>query len=60
MIMSFRLSTKLIWEAITIRSMNFFYFIINFAVGGNFPGPVDANTVFPQWLIVDYIRVYQN
>jgi beta-glucanase (GH16 family) len=38
----------------------FFYFIINLAVGGNFPGAPDANTLFPQWLIVDYIRVYQN
>lgn len=36
-----------------------FYFIINLAVGGNFPGAPDATTVFPQWLIVDYIRVYQ-
>jgi beta-glucanase (GH16 family) len=36
-----------------------FYLIINLAVGGNFPGPVDANTQFPQWLIVDYLRVYQ-
>ncbi len=36
-----------------------FYFLINLAVGGNFPGPVDANTMFPQWLIVDYVRVYQ-
>lgn len=36
-----------------------FYFLVNLAVGGNFPGPVDATTVFPQWLIVDYVRVYQ-
>ncbi|MBC7902320.1 MAG: family 16 glycosylhydrolase [Gemmatimonadaceae bacterium] len=36
-----------------------FYFIINMAVGGNLPGPPDANTVYPQWLIVDYIRIYQ-
>ncbi len=37
-----------------------FYFILNLAVGGNFPGAPDASTLFPQWLIVDYIRVYQN
>ncbi|MES1198251.1 MAG: family 16 glycosylhydrolase [Chitinophagaceae bacterium] len=37
-----------------------FYFIINLAVGGNFPGAPDAGTLFPQWLILDYIRVYQN
>lgn len=36
-----------------------FYFIINLAVGGNWPGAPDANTVFPQWLIVDYVRIYQ-
>ena len=36
-----------------------FFFIINLAVGGNWPGSPDATTVFPQWLIVDYIRVYQ-
>jgi beta-glucanase (GH16 family) len=36
-----------------------FYLLINLAVGGNFPGPVDATTVFPQWMIVDYVRVYQ-
>jgi beta-glucanase (GH16 family) len=36
-----------------------FFFIINMAVGGNLPGPPDASTVFPQRLIVDYIRVYQ-
>lgn len=36
-----------------------FYLIVNLAVGGNLPGSPDASTVFPQWLIVDYIRVYQ-
>jgi beta-glucanase (GH16 family) len=36
-----------------------FYFIMNLAVGGNWPGAPDASTVFPQWLIVDYIRIYQ-
>ncbi len=36
-----------------------FYFIINLAVGGNWPGNPDATTNFPQWLIVDYIRLYQ-
>ncbi|HMR92354.1 MAG TPA: family 16 glycosylhydrolase [Chitinophagaceae bacterium] len=36
-----------------------FFFIINLAVGGNWPGNPDATTYFPQWLIVDYIRVYQ-
>ncbi|HEY6504101.1 MAG TPA: family 16 glycosylhydrolase [Chitinophagaceae bacterium] len=36
-----------------------FFMIINFAVGGNWPGSPDASTAFPQWLIVDYLRVYR-
>lgn len=36
-----------------------FYFIINLAVGGQWPGNPDAGTTFPQWMIVDYVRVYQ-
>lgn len=36
-----------------------FFFIVNLAVGGNWPGAPDASTVFPQWFILDYIRVYQ-
>lgn len=36
-----------------------FFFIFNIAVGGNWPGSPDATTVFPQWMIVDYVRVFQ-
>lgn len=36
-----------------------FFFIVNMAVGGNWPGSPDATTYFPQWLILDYVRVYQ-
>jgi beta-glucanase (GH16 family) len=36
-----------------------FFFIMNVAVGGNWPGPPDATTVFPQEMVVDYIRVFQ-
>jgi len=36
-----------------------FFFIMNVAVGGNWPGNPDATTVFPQRMIVDYVRVYQ-
>ncbi len=36
-----------------------FYIIINLAVGGNFVGPPDANTVFPQTMLVDYVRIYE-
>lgn len=37
---------------------NPFYIIINVAVGGNLPGNPDANTTFPQRMLVDYVRVY--
>ena len=36
-----------------------FFFIINLAVGGNWPGSPNDQTVFPQYYIVDYLRVYQ-
>lgn len=36
-----------------------FFLIFNLAIGGSWPGNPDATTYFPQWLIVDYIRVYQ-
>ncbi|HMT54710.1 MAG TPA: family 16 glycosylhydrolase [Saprospiraceae bacterium] len=35
------------------------FFIFNLAVGGNWPGSPDANTVFPQRIFIDYIRVFQ-
>jgi beta-glucanase (GH16 family) len=37
-----------------------FFFIFNVAVGGNWPGSPDATTSFPQHMIVDYVRVFQN
>ena len=37
-----------------------FYIILNLAVGGNLPGPPNAETVFPQTMVVDYVRVYEN
>jgi beta-glucanase (GH16 family) len=37
----------------------YFYLIFNLAVGGNWPGSPNAATYFPQWLIVDYVRVYK-
>lgn len=36
-----------------------FYIILNVAVGGNWPGPPDGTTVFPQTMLIDYVRVYQ-
>lgn len=38
---------------------NPFFFVINVAVGGNWPGSPDASTNFPQRMFVDYIRVFQ-
>jgi beta-glucanase (GH16 family) len=34
------------------------FIIFNVAVGGNWPGPPDGTTVFPQQMLVDYVRVY--
>lgn len=36
-----------------------FFIIINLAVGGVFGGDPTADTVFPQSLYIDYVRVYQ-
>ncbi|MDJ0839269.1 MAG: family 16 glycosylhydrolase [Acidobacteriota bacterium] len=35
-----------------------YHFILNLAVGGNWPGYPDETTTFPQVLEVDYVRVY--
>jgi beta-glucanase (GH16 family) len=35
------------------------FFIFNVAVGGNWPGPPDFTTEFPERMYVDYIRVFQ-
>lgn len=35
------------------------FFIFNVAVGGNWPGSPDHTTVFPQQMLVDYVRVFQ-
>jgi len=37
-----------------------FYIILNLAVGGALPGSPNAETQFPQTLLVDYVRVYKN
>ncbi|MFG1603959.1 discoidin domain-containing protein [Actinoplanes sp. NPDC049265] len=36
-----------------------FYLILNLAVGGDFPGPIDSSTPFPSRMLVDYVRVLQ-
>jgi beta-glucanase (GH16 family) len=35
-----------------------FYLLLNLAVGGNFVGSPNSETVFPQTFLIDYVRVY--
>jgi beta-glucanase (GH16 family) len=36
-----------------------FFLLLNMAVGGEWPGGPDDTTVFPQVMLVDFVRVYQ-
>lgn len=36
-----------------------FFVILNVAVGGSWPGNPDSTTIFPQTMLVDYVRVYR-
>jgi beta-glucanase (GH16 family) len=36
-----------------------FFIILNNAVGGDWPGPPNAGTQFPQNMTIDYVRVYR-
>lgn len=36
-----------------------FHMILNVAVGGNWPGPPNLSTTFPQKMYLDYVRVYK-
>jgi beta-glucanase (GH16 family) len=36
-----------------------FYIVLNLAVGGDWPGPPDSTTAFPQEMLVDYVRAYK-
>ncbi len=36
------------------------FFILNLAVGGNWPGAPTASTTFPAQIVVDYVRIYTN
>jgi len=37
-----------------------FFLLLNLAVGGDWPGNPDATTIFPQRMLVDYVRVYEH
>ncbi len=36
-----------------------FFILLNVAVGGNFVGPPNESTTFPQSMLVDWVRVYR-
>ncbi len=36
-----------------------FFILLNLAVGGDWPGKPNEQTLFPQRLLVDYVRVYE-
>lgn len=36
-----------------------FYLLLNVAVGGNWPGNPDSSSIFPQRMVIDYVRVYK-
>jgi beta-glucanase (GH16 family) len=36
-----------------------FFILLNVAVGGGWPGNPDSTSVFPQAMLVDYVRVYK-
>jgi beta-glucanase (GH16 family) len=35
-----------------------FFILLNMAVGGDYPGNPNSNTVFPQTMLIDYVRIY--
>jgi beta-glucanase (GH16 family) len=41
------------------RGMWPYYMILNIGIGGPWPGPPDDKTVWPQQMIFDWVRVYQ-
>ena len=37
-----------------------FFILLNLAIGGNFGGNPDSTTIWPQMMLVDYVRVYRD
>lgn len=37
-----------------------FFILLNVAVGGRWVGPPDGSTVFPQTMLIDWVRVYES
>jgi beta-glucanase (GH16 family) len=35
-----------------------YFLLLNVAVGGDWPGPPDSTSTYPQTMLVDYVRVY--
>jgi beta-glucanase (GH16 family) len=36
-----------------------FFLLLNMAVGGEWPGAPDDTTLFPQVMLIDFVRIYQ-
>lgn len=51
--------TRVIQPATMEEFLEDFYMILNVAIGGNLGGAPDNTTVWPQTMLVDYVRVYQ-
>jgi beta-glucanase (GH16 family) len=52
-------NTKYFTTSITKPFDQRFHFVLNVAVGGNFPGNPDYRTIFPQQMVINYVRVFQ-
>jgi beta-glucanase (GH16 family) len=44
------------WQGVSNKAM---YLILNSTIGGSWAGNPDASTVLPQYLDIDYVRIYQ-
>jgi beta-glucanase (GH16 family) len=56
------IGSKANWEAPGAWPFNNqdFFILLNVAVGGFWPGPPDGTTLFPQQMLVDYVRASEN